>query len=128
MKKNKIIYWIATGLIGAMMLFSGFNYFANPKVAEGFQFLGFPDYFRVELGIAKLVGALALLIPAVPRRVKEWAYAGFTFNLISAAVAHIAKGDVSGSMSPIIMLAVLIVSWAFVDRQAKESGSLAFAS
>lgn len=128
MKKNKIIYWIATGLIGAMMLFSGFSYFANPKVAEGFQFLGFPDYFRVELGVAKLVGALALLVPAVPRRIKEWAYAGFTFNLISAAVAHIAKGDVSGSMSPIIMLAVLIVSWAFVDRQTKESASLAFAS
>jgi hypothetical protein len=61
-------------------------------VADTFAHLGFPDYFRVELSWAKLLGALLLLAP-VPPRLKEWAYAGFAINLGSALIAHIAVGD-----------------------------------
>ncbi len=125
MKKNKIIYWSVTGIIAVMMVFSAYSYFANPKVAAGFQFLGFPEYFRVELGIAKLIGAFVLLIPAIPRRVKEWAYAGFALTFISAIIAHFIKNDFGGAMAPFLFLVVLVVSWIYLDKQKQES-SFAF--
>src|SRR5688572_18616992 len=63
-----------------------------PQVAEAFAHLGFPDYFRIELSLAKLLGVVVLLAP-VPARLKEWAYAGFAFDIISAIIAHVAVGD-----------------------------------
>lgn len=93
MKKDKIIYWVSTGVIGAMMLFSGYSYFTNPQIVEGFKHMGFPDFFRVELGIAKIIGALVLLIPQIPTKIKEWAYAGFIITFVSASIAHINAGD-----------------------------------
>jgi hypothetical protein len=62
-------------------------------VAENFTRLGFPAYFRIELSWAKLAGLAALLVPIVPARVKEWAYAGFAITLVSALIAHLAVGD-----------------------------------
>jgi hypothetical protein len=61
-------------------------------VAEAYTHLGFPDYFRIELALAKLLGAVLLLAPA-PARLKEWAYAGFAITLGSALIAHFAVGD-----------------------------------
>ncbi|ABG60858.1 DoxX family protein [Cytophaga hutchinsonii] len=116
MKKDKIIYWVATGIFGAMMLMSGFMYFTDPKIVEGFKFMGFPDYFRVELGTAKLLGALVLLIPQIPTRVKEWAYAGFGINLIAAAITHVAIDDTKGITMPIILLAILVVSNIYLHK------------
>src|ERR1700740_2322224 len=104
MKRDKIIYWIATSIAAFMGLMAGNMYFANPMVAEGFKHLGFPDYFRVELGVAKILGAIVLLTPMIPARIKEWAYAGFGIVYISAAIAH---GVVEGPASiggPIISL------------------------
>lgn len=117
MKKNKIIYWITTGIFGAMMLFSGSQYFLNPEVTTGFAHFGFPDYFRVELGTAKLIGALVLLIPQFPTRVKEWAYAGFGIVLISASIAHYCNGDVIAKViSPMVFLGILIVSNIYLHK------------
>lgn len=117
MKKNKIIYWITTGLVGAMMLFSGSQYFMNPKVAEGFIHFGFPDYFRIELGAAKLIGALVLLIPQFSTRVKEWAYAGFGIVFISASIAHYVNGDpMANIISPMVFLAILVVSNIYLHK------------
>jgi DoxX-like family len=111
MKKDKIIYWVSTGLFGAMMLFSGYSYFTNPQMADAFKHLGFPDYFRVELGSAKILGALVLLIPQIPAKIKEWAYAGFGIILISAAIAHNSVGDpTSAVVTPLVMLVILAVS------------------
>src|SRR3712207_4585913 len=76
--KLKIAYWTLTGLFGLMMLASGVMYLSgNPQPVEGFRHLGYPDYFRTLLGIAKILGAVALLVPVVPRTLREWAYAGF---------------------------------------------------
>lgn len=116
MKKNNIIYWVSTGLFGLMMLMSAFMYFNDPKVVEGFKMMGFPDYFRVELGTAKFLGALALLIPQIPLRVKEWAYAGFGINLIAAAITHLAMGDTPGITMPLVLLVVLIVSNVYLHK------------
>ncbi|MEQ1734505.1 MAG: DoxX family protein [Bacteroidia bacterium] len=116
MKQTKIIYWTTTGIISAMMLMSGAMYFTSPEAVEGFKKLGFPDFFRVELGVAKLVGVIALLVPQVPMRIKEWAYAGFGIVFISAAIAHYASGDVKGAIMPIVMLVVLLVSNMYLHK------------
>jgi hypothetical protein len=117
MKRNKIIYWVSTGLFGAMMLFSGYSYFTNPQMTDAFKHLGFPDYFRIELGSAKLLGALVLLIPQIPVKIKEWAYAGFGIVMISAAIAHNSSGDpTSAAVTPLIMLVFLVVSNIYFSK------------
>ncbi|MBY0426335.1 MAG: DoxX family protein [Cytophagales bacterium] len=117
MKTNKIIYWIATGLVGLGQTFAAFNYFTNPQIADAFKHLGFPDYFRIELGTAKVIGVLVLLLPFIPVRVKEWAYAGFGIVFISATIAHIASGDPVGqAIAPLVMLTFLIVSNIYLHK------------
>lgn len=117
MKKNKIIYWISTVLLCLPMLGAGYAYFFNPEIVQAFKHFGFPDYFRVELGVAKVLGALALLIPIVPARIKEWAYAGFFITLVSASITHYSIGDEIGEIiPPIIMLVISIVSYVFYHK------------
>lgn len=112
MKKNKIIFWISTGLLSLMMLFSASQYLFNPQMAEGFKHMGFPSYFRIELAFAKIIGAVVLLIPVLPVKLKDWAYAGFGIVFISAFITHVSNGDpMAMAISPIIFLVVLIVSY-----------------
>src|SRR4030095_8307230 len=85
-------FWIATALFCLQMSFTAYAQLSLPQVAEAFTHLGFPAYFRVELSLAKLLGVLLLLAP-VPARPKEWAYAGFAFDLTSALIAHLSVGD-----------------------------------
>jgi hypothetical protein len=85
-------FWIVTALFCLQMSFTAYAQLRLPQVAEAFTRLGFPDYFRVELSLAKLLGVLLLLAP-VPARLKEWAYAGFAINLVSALIAHLSVGD-----------------------------------
>ena len=116
MKITKITYWVLTGIVGLLMLLSSYMYFTNPMAKEGFAHLGFPDYLRIELGIAKFLGALALLLP-VPRKVKEWAYAGFAINFISALIAHIASGDAAANFMMLpVLIAILIGSYITYDK------------
>jgi hypothetical protein len=86
-------YWIATVLFALQMGFTAYAQLRLPQVAAAFAHLGFPAYFRVELSWAKFAGLAALLIPSVPARMKEWAYAGFAITLVSAIVAHLAVGE-----------------------------------
>ena len=85
-------YWIATALLCLQMGFTAYAQLTLPQVAEAFRHLGFPDYFRMELAWAKLLGVVLLLAP-VPARLKEWAYAGFAITLASALIAHFSVGD-----------------------------------
>jgi DoxX-like family len=85
-------FWTATGLFCLQIGFTAYAQLALPQVAEMFTHLGFPDYFRVELSWAKLLGVAMLLAP-VPARLKEWAHAGFAITLVSALIAHLAVGD-----------------------------------
>jgi hypothetical protein len=91
-KVKTIVYWMVTALFCLQMSFTAFAQLRLPQVAQEFTHLGFPDYFRVELSWAKLIGVLLILAP-VPARLKEWAYAGFAINLASALIAHFALGD-----------------------------------
>src|SRR5690606_22936362 len=106
--KQKVIYWVSTGLFSVMMLFAAYNYFTDAMIKGAFVHLGFPDYSRVELAVAKLLGAAALVIPLVPRAFQHLAYAGFTVNLVSAVIAPLALGDpVSAWVPPLVFLGVL---------------------
>lgn len=112
MKKVTITYWVSTGLIALMMLMSSFMYFSAPEVKEGFTHLGFPSYFRVELGVAKFLGAAVLLLPMIHGRIKEWAYFGFFVTFVSAFLAHMISGDPgSKAAGPVIALVLLLVSY-----------------
>src|SRR5262245_7342075 len=85
-------FWTVTALFCLQIGFTAYAQLRLPQVAEAFTHLGFPDYFRVELAWAKLLGVVLLLAP-VPARLKEWAYAGFAIDLASALIAHLAVGD-----------------------------------
>ena len=85
-------FWTATALFCLQIGFTAYAQLRLPQVAEAFTRLGFPDYFRVELAWAKLLGVVLVLAP-VPARLKEWAYAGFAITLGSALIAHLAVGD-----------------------------------
>jgi len=86
-------FWISTALFALQMGFTSYAQLRLPQVAEAFVHLGFPAYFRIELSWAKLAGLAVLLVPMVPTRLKEWAYAGFAITLVSALIAHLAVGD-----------------------------------
>ena len=87
-----VAFWIVTALFCLHIGFTGYAQLSLPQVAEAFTHLGFPDYFRVELALAKFVG-VALLLAPVSARLKEWAYAGFAITLASALIAHLSVGD-----------------------------------
>ena len=103
-------FWIFTALFCLEMSFTAY-YELLPQGAEAFTRLGFPaTYFRVELSLAKMAGVVALIIPMVPARLKEWAYAGFAINLISALITHLSLGQGPQSWSPSAITSVL---WGF---------------
>ena len=112
---TKYLYWGSTGLVALLALASGAMYFIQPPT-ETFAHLGFPDYFRIQLGIAKLVGGVALLVP-LPRWLKEWTYAGFAIDFGSAIIAHLAVGDpLTSAVTPMVALFILLTSYASYHR------------
>ena len=103
-------FWIFTALFCLEMSFTAY-YELLPQGAEAFARLGFPaSYFRMELSLAKIAGVVALLVPMVPARLKEWAYAGFAINLVSALITHLSLGQGPQSWSPSAITSVL---WGF---------------
>ena len=117
MKKNKIIFWTATILI---FLFEGVlpAFTSQTEMAkEGIRHLGYPAYFGVMLTVFKVLGALVLLIPQVPGRIKEWAYAGFAIDFIGAAVSlWVVDGPGAEAFFPLIVLLVLVVSYIYYHK------------
>jgi DoxX-like family len=116
MKKDKVVYWTTTGIVAAIMLWSAFNFSLNTEMKGAFAHLGLPNWFRVELTVAKILGALALLIPTIPNRIKEFAYFGFTITLISAVIAHSSSGDGILSLDPLLFLGILIMSYFYYHK------------
>lgn len=117
MKKEKIIYWVATSIIA---LFEGVMPALTSQTElakEGIRHLGYPAYFGNALVVFKIVGVLILIIPQIPKRIKEWAYAGFTFNFIFVAISH---GFVDGvnfqTFFPFIILAILMLSYVYYHK------------
>lgn len=117
MKALKTTYWVSTGAVAALVLLSAYNYLTREEVKLACQHLGFPDYFRIELAIAKILGASALVLP-IHATLKEWAYFGFMLIFISAIIAHLASGDTfSESLGGLGYLVILIVSYITFHKQ-----------
>lgn len=117
MKKDKIIFWVSTTLIflfeGVMPALTSQSEMAK----EGIRHLGYPDYFGTALVVFKVVGTLALMIPQVPKRLKEWAYAGFVFDFLFASISHAAVDGISfGVFFPFIVMAVLLISYFYFHK------------
>jgi hypothetical protein len=120
MKRDNIFYWITTSVVAAAGLTAGIMYFISSPIAAEFKHLGFPDYFRIELGIAKLIGGFALILPLVPSRIKEWTYAGFAIVFVSATTAHNAVDGASAAVAPLIQLLVLVISYVYFNKRNKR--------
>ena len=106
-KTTTILFWIFTALFCLEMSFTAY-YELLPQGAQAFTRLGFSaGYFRFELSLAKLVGVAVLLVPMVPARLKEWAYAGFAINLVSAIIAHLSISDRPLAFVPSTLTSVL---------------------
>ena len=126
-KRDKIIYWISTLWLASGMLSTGvlqlFRVNAEGALAPpgvyGITHLGYPIYFLTILGIWKILGVVALLIPKLPL-LKEWAYAGFFFAMSGAVYSHIALGDSMKEILPSMLLLVLtVISWYFRPADRK---------
>ena len=108
---RKVVYWITTVLVAVMSAFAAFAYLSgSPQAVQGFAHVGYPQHLRIILGIAKLLGAIALVAPGFPT-LKEWAYAGFTFAWISAHVAHHVAKDGPTQYIPLVLLVLLFASY-----------------
>ena len=142
-KRERVLYQTATAVVCAVKIFSNDNYNFNDHFPflngpqGAFVHLGLPPYFKAELTVAKILGVLALLIPKVPFKIKEFAYFGFGITLVSASIAHFARCDAHLAplfaffiIDPVIFLAVLMVSYFYFRksigtfRAGTSSGSL----
>ena len=120
MKNKKIIYWISTGLLTALMLFSISMYiFTHEEMSGAFIALGFPVYLIYPLAVAKILGLIAIWTNK-STVIKEWAYAGFFFNFLLALSAHlsIADGEFPGALMALIFLSISYYSWKKVHATA----------
>lgn len=112
MNGKNLTYWITTLLVGGFMTFAAISYLSHdPKVMGAFASLGYPAYFPIFLGLAKVLGVVALLIPGTPL-LKEWAYAGFTFTFVGAIYSHMASNQPNAVLLPALSLLVLAISYA----------------
>ncbi|MEP6712194.1 MAG: DoxX family protein [Ferruginibacter sp.] len=117
MKKDKIIFWTTTIIIflfeGVMPAFTS----QTEPAKEGIRHLGYPEYFGNALVVFKILGTLILVIPKAPKRLKEWAYAGFTFDFLFASISYFAvDGVVFFAFFPLIFLIILIISYVYYHK------------
>ena len=121
-KRNKIIYWIATLWLALGMTSTGIVQIIKLKEeVDMMAHLGYPLYFLTLLGVWKILGVIAILIPKFPL-LKEWAYAGFFFAMSGAVFSHLACGDEAiAFFGPLLLLALTVTSWYFRPAERKIS-------
>ncbi len=122
-KRNRIIYWVATLWLSLGMVSTGLVQLLKVKAgsggAESVAHLGYPQYILTLLGVCKLLGVVAILIPKFAL-LKEWAYAGFFFVITGAVFSHLASGDAAGELfGPLLLLFLIAVSWYFRPADRK---------
>lgn len=126
MKRINIVYWIFTGLLVVLMLYSGIENarVSQPSIQMLHDHLGYPTYIIAFLGVAKILGSLALLVPGFPR-LKEWIYAGFVFDLTGAIYSSISSGDTVAMWAPIIVGYIIIaLSYIYHHKRLKATALL----
>ena len=117
MKKDRIIFWVATTIIA---LFEGVMPALTSQTElakEGIRHLGYPEYFGNALIVFKVLGVLALVIPKISKRIKEWAYAGFAFDFLFASISYFAvEGVVFLSFFPLMFIGILAISYIYYHK------------
>ncbi|MBK9272967.1 MAG: DoxX family protein [Flavobacteriales bacterium] len=115
MNTLNLTYWIITGLFSGFMIFSSIGGITlmPEAVAMLHDHLGYPLYFIQLISYAKVLGAMAILLPMVPARVKEWAYFGFFIDLVAAVISFIAVGDPVTGWAPMLLF-IGVLAWAYV--------------
>lgn len=117
MKRDKIIFWTATIIIALMEGLMPALTSQSELAKEGIRHLGYPEYFGNALVVFKIFGVIALIIPKVPKLIKEWAYAGFTFDFLFATISH---GAVDGinlqTFFPLLILIILMISYIYYHK------------
>ncbi|MGH1365027.1 MAG: DoxX family protein [Calditrichia bacterium] len=115
----KAIYWASTSLVALMIFVSAMTYLFHKGTIDGVKELGFPDFFRVQLAVLKIIGVAMLVLPQMPLQVKEWAYAGIGLFYITAIVAHSAHGDpIALSLISVFFFALLVVSNVYLHKMS----------
>ena len=119
-KRNKIIYWIATVWLAlGMTVTGGVQFMKMPEEIDLMNRLGYPVYFLTILGVWKILGVVAVLIPKFPL-LKEWAYAGFFFAMSGAVFSHLASGSAAMEyFGPLLLIVLTVVSWYFRPTDRK---------
>jgi len=116
MKNHKIVYWTATILFSLWMLKNASTYLFVEEAKLLCAHFGLPNYLRIELAIAKILGTLVLLLP-LKGNIKEWAYSGFAITMVSGFIAHICSGDsLPSSLSALVALAILLTSYFYYHK------------
>jgi len=117
MKKEKIIFWSTTLIIAVFEGLIPALTSQTELAQQGIRHLGYPSYFGIALVIFKVLGVVALVVPQVPNRLKEWAYAGFVFIFLLAAISHAAVDGMNGqTFFPLIVLVILGVSYFYFHK------------
>jgi uncharacterized membrane protein YphA (DoxX/SURF4 family) len=125
-RARTIAFWIATILGPASFVIGGYLHLTrDPQVMTTLAHLGYPPYFAAIMGAWKLLGAIAIVVPGIPR-VKEWAYAGFFFDLTGAAATRAFVGDGAADIAaPLVFLALVAASWALRPASRQIGGTAA---
>jgi len=124
MKHSTRLYWIITSLMAAFMLMASIpDILGIPQAVEVFTHLGYPTYLLPFIGVAKVLGVTAVLVPGF-HRLKEWAYAGLVFDLIGAFYSHLAVGDPASAWAfPIAGLILVASSYLLYRRRLTHEGT-----
>ena len=119
MKKITVLYWVFTGLLSALMLLGAIpDLMSVPDAVTLFNHLGYPAYLLPFLGVAKILGVIAILVPGFPR-IKEWAYAGFVFDLAGAMYSSIAVHDPASGWA-IFIIGFLLIAGSYIFYHRKQ--------
>lgn len=115
----KTMYWLTTVLLSLFLLWSAYTYVFSKATIEGVKELGFPDHFRIQLAILKIIAVIILLVPQFPVWLKEWAYVGVGLFFITAIIAHTAHKDpFIITIINLILIAILATSYISLHRLA----------
>lgn len=111
----KTIYWTSTILLSLILIWSAYSYIFSKATIDGVRELGFPDFFRVQLAVLKIIAVIVILIPQIPLAFKEWAYAGIGLFFITAIVAHTAHKDPFFiTLINLVFIAILVTSYLYL--------------
>jgi len=121
-KNTRIIFWITTALLALFVMPSVF-FINSQQAVDGMKHLGLPVWFSYELSIGKFIGGLILLLPFIPKRIKEWAYVALGIDTLSAVIAMVSvDGAVPKSFAPLIAFGLLLISYISYHKIQSSKG------